>query len=330
MSNRKVKQYEVASTFGIQAPKSVTILGFEPDPNAPGAHYIPKVDPDYVFRPDLLRDLLGWWRMSYDGILPEDGFMAYGPKGSGKTSLINQVAAHLNIPVLELTGHGRLECSDLIGSNTVIGGDIMFADGPFTIAARIGGWVLVNETDAIDPSQQIGLNSLAERRPFLIPETGERVVPDEYFRFIATGNTNLGGDQTGLFAGTQQQNSAFADRFFMTEIGYPEPALEDAILKKLAPAITDDVRGKMIEFANMIRKLFNGEEVKGMSNAGSLEITMSTRTLVRWAKLTWFFQAVPVPIAYALDRALGFQADVDTRTVLHEVLQRVFGQGGKP
>lgn len=328
---RQTKMFCVADTFGIPAPKTVEIMGFEHDPNAPGAAYIPKVDPDYVFRPDLLRDLLGWWRMSYEGVLKEEGFIAFGQKGTGKTSLINQVAARLNIPVLEVTGHGRMEVSELIGSNTVIGGDIMFADGPFTIAARIGGWVLVNEADAIDPSQQVGLNSLAERRTFLIPDTGEQVVPDPFFRFIITANTNMGGDQTGMFAGTQKQNSAFADRFFMTEIGYPDAATEKAIVQKLVPAITDEVIQKMVEFAGMVRKLFNGEEVKGVSSAGSLDVTMSTRTLVRWAKLTWFFQATPVPIQYALDRAFAFQADPDTRTVLHEVLQRVFGtQGGKP
>lgn len=327
----KDKMYEIGTTFGIPAPKGLEIHGLEPDPNAPWAQYVPKVDPSYVFHPGVLRDLLGWWKMSKEGVLAEEGFLAFGQKGAGKTSHILQVAARLNVPVIEVTGHARMEVADLLGSNTVIGGDILFQDGPFTTAARLGCWLLVNEADAVDPSQQIGLNSLAERRDFLIPETGEMVKVHPNFRLLLACNTNLAGDMTGLYAGTQRQNSAFADRFFMTEVGYPDPDTEKAIVMARVPQISEDAAEKMVEFAGMVRKLHAGENAGGVTTTGELDVTMSTRTLVRWAKLAFFFQkAAPVPVAYALDRAFAFQADPETREKLHELLQRVFGKGGQP
>ncbi len=60
----------------------------------------------------------------------------------------------------------------------------------------------------------------------------------------------------------------------------------------------------------------------------SCEVTLSTRTLIRWADLTVRFQPLASqgiqPISYALDRALGFRASKETRAMLHELAQRIF------
>lgn len=316
----KNKNYDGATVFNIPALAGFMVPGYEVDPSAPWAQYIPEIDPDYTFSPEGLRDIVAWWRLSLMGHLPNDGFFAFGPRGSGKTTLINQLAARLGIPLVEVNAHGRMEVDDLLGRNTVIGGDIMFQDGPFTTAARLGAWVLVNEADAMDPSQQIGLNTLAERRPFLLPVTGETVVPHPNFRVLATGNTNFAGDQTGNFAGTQQQNSAFADRFLFSECDYPAPEVEEAILASRAPGINEPDRKKMVEFAGAIRTLHK---------EGNREINVSTRGLVRWAILTWAYSqsGVQTPIAYAMMRAFGFQASEEGRVLLTETLQRIYGEG---
>ena len=60
----------------------------------------------------------------------------------------------------------------------------------------------------------------------------------------------------------------------------------------------------------------------------TIEVTFSTRTLIRWADLTVRFQPLAnqgiQPITYALDRALGYRATKETRSFLHELAQRIF------
>ena len=64
------------------------------------------------------------------------------------------------------------------------------------------------------------------------------------------------------------------------------------------------------------------------SYTDTIEVTLSTRTLIRWADLTLRFQPLAhqgiQPLSYALNRALGFRASRPTRAMLHELLQRMF------
>lgn len=87
----------------------------------------------------------------------------------------------------------------------------------------------------------------------------------------------------------------------------------------------------MVEYANEVRRLFMGESGNSY-NTASIEITFSTRSLLRWADLTIRYQPLArqgiQPVSYALDRALGFKACKETRAMLHELVQRVFPQSG--
>lgn len=60
----------------------------------------------------------------------------------------------------------------------------------------------------------------------------------------------------------------------------------------------------------------------------SIEITFSTRSLLRWGELTLRYQPLArqgiQPVGYALDRALAFRASRETRAMLHELVQRMF------
>lgn len=89
-----------------------------------------------------------------------DGLYITGPTGSGKTSLVEQVAARINWPVQTITGHGRLELNDLLGQWLLLkGGGMQWADGPLTPHSplRNGYVLLVNEIDTMEPSERVGL-----------------------------------------------------------------------------------------------------------------------------------------------------------------------------
>jgi len=289
---------------------------------AASSSFTPDLNPQYLFH-DSSRDAVVWFMDSSDPLY------VFGPAGSGKTSLIKQLAAKLNYPVFDITGHGRLEFPDMIGHLTVEDSNMSFQYGPLALAMKFGGLFLLNEIDLLDPATAAGLNGILDGDPLCIPENGGEVIkPHPLFRFAATANTNGGTDETGLYQGTLKQNLAFMDRFWLCEIGYPNPKAERELLHRKVPSLPKNVRTKMVEFANEVRKLFMGEADGNFRD--TIEVTFSTRTLIRWADLTSRFQPLArqgiQPVTYALDRALAYRATPETRAVLHELAQRIFPQ----
>ena len=281
--------------------------------------FTPKVNSNYIFHENS-RDLIVWFMQKSDPLY------LFGPTGSGKTSLIKQLAAKLNYPVFEITGHSRLETPDMIGHLAVHNGNMEYQYGPLALAMKFGGLFLLNEVDLLDPSTAAGLNSILDGSPLCIPEkNGELIVPHENFRFVATANTNGASDEMGLYQGTLRQNLAFMDRFVLCEVPYPPREAELSLLKKSFPKLPKKVRDKMVAFATEVRGLFMGE---GGNLTNRIEVTFSTRTLLRWADLTLRFQPLSAqgikPVSYALDRALGYRASTETRATLHELVQRIF------
>ncbi len=318
-------QFDAGTIFSGKA-SGTQVFGF-----AEPSDYTPSVDTRYQFH-DSSRDVIVWFLMQK----PEPLYL-YGPTGCGKSSLVRQLAARLNYPVFEVTGHERLEITDLIGHLTVDNGSMKFEDGPLTTAMRVGGLFQFNELDLCSPATLAGLNTILDGAPLCIPKNGGELAiyyiwPAPTFRFVATANTNGSSDDTGLYQGTLRQNLAFLDRFMLVEARYPEAQVEENILSQAFPSLPKGTVVKMVEYAGEVRKIFMGESSSSsFLNASMMhtcEVTLSTRTLLRWADLTLRFQPLASqgvqPVTYALDRALGFRASKESRAMLHELAQRVF------
>ncbi len=295
-------------------PSGTMIFGYD-EPSI----YTPKIDPLYAFH-ESSRDVIVWFLME-----KADPLYIYGPSGCGKSSQIRQIAARLNYPVFEATGHDRLEFPDLVGHLSVKDGNMEFQDGPLTMAMKQGGIFLFNEADLCSPSTLAGLNTILDGSPLCIAENGgELVEPNPMFRFIVTANSNGSSDDTGLYQGVMRQNIAFMDRFIVVEVGYPKTEEEVNLLQQKFPQIPADILTKMVDFANDVRKNFMGNSTAH----DALEVTLSTRTLIRWAELTLAFQPLSKlgisPVMYALDRALGFRASTTSRVALTEMTKRIF------
>jgi len=286
--------------------------------------FSPKSDSNYIFH-ETSRDVVVWFMEDNS-----DPLYLFGPSGSGKTSLVKQLASKLNYPVFEVTGHSRLETPDMIGHLAVENGNMTYQYGPLALAMKYGGLFLLNEIDLLDPATAAGLNTILDGAPLCISEKhGELIQPHPNFRFVATANTNGSSDEMGLYQGTLRQNLAFMDRFWLCEIPYPDVKAERKLLELNYPKLPENIRTKMVAFANDVRKLFMGAEEGGSSLSDRIEVTFSTRTLLRWADLTLRFQPLVSqgikPVSYALDRALGYRASRESRVVLHELVQRIFG-----
>jgi cobaltochelatase CobS len=283
--------------------------------------FTPTKNSKYIFH-EHSRDLVVWF------INQPEPLYVFGPSGCGKSSCIKQLATKLNYPTFEVTCHSRLEFPELIGHHVVRQGNMEFEYGPLALSMKFGCLFICNEIDLLEPSTAAGLNGILDGQPLCIPENGgELIEPHPMFRFAATANTNGGSDETGLYQGTLRQNLAFMDRFILCEVGYPKPEAEEALLMNSVPALPSEISRKMVEYAWEVRKLFMGEQ-GNMHSSGSIEITFSTRTLLRWADLTVRYQPLSKqgiqPVTYALDRALGFRACRETRAMLHELAQRIF------
>ena len=88
-----------AGTVFSNTPSGRMIKGYD-EPNS----FTPKINSNYLFH-EHCTDIVVWF------IDPSDPLYVYGPSGCGKTSAIKQLAARINYPVFEVTGHSRLEFS---------------------------------------------------------------------------------------------------------------------------------------------------------------------------------------------------------------------------
>ncbi|MDR2458378.1 MAG: CbbQ/NirQ/NorQ C-terminal domain-containing protein, partial [Clostridiales Family XIII bacterium] len=131
----------------------------------------------------------------------------------------------------------------------------------------------------------------------------------------------------------------------LCELSYPEPNREIALLKNIIGSsytncsLNEELIKRMVAFANDVRERFiqysngyksNSAKDPKKNNAAPIDITFSTRTLIRWAKLLVNFSRLSKntkmsTIEYALNSALGFRATTATRYKLKELGCRYFG-----
>ena len=284
---------------------------------------VPALDPSFNAARPNFSDFKAWLDMA----TPSDWLYIAGPTGCGKSSLIRHVAAKLNVPVWEVTGHDQLDVADLLSQRVLLGGDLLAQYGPLVQAYVEGGWFVLNEVDLIHPSRLVGLNEIGSTIT-LLDMGGERVKPHPDFRFIATGNSPGLGDTAGLYTGVKRMNAAFMDRFTVMRQYYPDQATEEALLEARFAHVPQILRTSMIKVAQMAREAFAPVDENGNQVPGDIEKTISTRGLVRWACLVEMFFQVPSitnPITYSLDRAVAFGAEPATRELFHSLVQRIFG-----
>jgi len=309
------KLFSVRDTFNMpKADPKFMVEGFadESDP------LIPQLDPLYVFHRRLLRDVLAFLKAPMG-----DAMWIGGPYGAGKTSLPTQVLARLNWPTMCFSWNKRREFADLVGKQDIINGNTVFTEGPLPVCMRHGYALIINEVDRGDAGELVGLNDILEGSPLVIPETREVIHAHPKFRLFVTANSMGSGDASGLYATSINiLDPAFLDRFRFVSVDYLKPNIEEAILAQAVPDLPAIVRERMVKVANDVRKLFVG----GSDGGAELTVTMSTRSLLRWARLALVYRgASGNAVGYALDRALANRAEPEQRLAILAIAKAVFG-----
>ena len=233
---------------------------------------IPDVNENYIFEGEMLRNLL----MPFELNIP---LYVYGHAGTGKTEGITQVAARTNRPMIRVQHTLNTEESHIVGQWTARGGETIFELGPLAVAMK-NGWVyLADEYDFALPSILSVYQPILEGKPLVIKEAdaANRIIrPHPNFRFVATGNTNGSGDETGLYQGTHIQNAANYDRFHVVlEMKYMPAEREEQVLVKQGGIALSDAK-KMVDYANRVREQFSSAKISA---------PISPRTLIAASKI---------------------------------------------
>lgn len=321
--------------FALSAKISMKVFGEDPSRDCPAfpaghAHeaFVQTANPAYKFRTSIRMPVMNWL-FSPGG----DALALTGPTGSGKTSLIREVAARLNWPYLQANAHSRMEVPDLVGSMALecdpVTGDqkTVYRYGPLALAMKHGYIFCLDEGDFLDPSVMSGLNAILEGSPLVIPENGGEIIrPHKYFRFVITCNTRGQGDESGLYGGTLSQNLATWDRYRMVEVPYMEADDEVELLVGVMGSAAAEVVKTMVKVANAVRSQFVGNP--SGQGGGALTVTFSTRTLLRWARIGTTYSRNRVgsaAFAMALRESLTNRASVDQRLAIHTIARDAFG-----
>lgn len=231
---------------------------------------VPKVDPAYHF-PEITARVLR-------NIKSKRPIGFVGHTGTGKTSLIMQIAARLNQPVLRTNLNQQTTISDFVGTWGIKGGETVWLDGALPRSMREDIWLIADEADYGEPAILSVLNPVTEREPALMlkEKDGEVIVPGEHWRIFITGNT-LGqfSEWRHLYQGTNLLNEAWLDRFRIFLVGYLPEAAEAEVLKAAVPMMTLNVAKELVKVASLARQAFLKEE---------LASPFSTRRLIDWAE----------------------------------------------
>jgi len=282
-----------------------------------GNQYFGKPIENYVFEEKSLREYLSFMDDSCG-----DALYLYGPSGCGKTSAINQIAAILKHPVISITLNGRFELADLIGHQSVINGEVVFVHGPLARAMKYGYVLILNEIDLADAGELAGLNDVLEGRSLVvIQNNGEVIPPHPDFRLIVTANTAGTGSTRGSYHGTQHLNAAFLDRFRFIPCDYMAAKDEIDLIKKSSPKLSEKTIKGMVRIANEIRI----SHTKPEANHVYMSVPMSTRSLLRWARLTSSYSFSESPLKTALSHAFTGRLSSEEADYVQRLADDVFG-----
>lgn len=228
-----------------------------------------------------------------------------GLSGNGKTLSVEQSCAELGRELVRINLSVETDESDLIGSQTLINGNVIYKDGPVLTAMKRGAVLLLDECDRAG-SKLLCLQAIMEGKSYYVKKTGQMVHPAKGFTIIATANTKGQGADDGKFL-AQIMDTAFLQRFVITvEQQFPDPKIEKKIL---APLIDDSkFVENLVQWADVVRKSYV---------EGATDEVISTRKLIHIAKVYEVFKDKMEAITLCLN---GF--DDETKTAFLDLYSK--------
>ena len=322
------KLYNVADLFPELKKKKIsfTVQGYEWNGKHP---HVPEINPNYVFNVETLLPLLL-------GIANGENIWLSGHTGTGKTTLIEQVCAKLNYPLIRVAFDHAIDRYELMGTTTLIsdgkgGTKSQFNPGILEQSLPNGYVLLCDELDCARPDSLYVMQDVLEHKTKFVLEsnddTGTKAREIHFHpmsRIIATGNTKGNGDQFNLYPACRTLSAATLDRFTTwIEVDYLSKVSEKKLLKDsgLVANLTDKQIDSITEFAYCMRDRFIN---------GTIPVSFSPRRELQFAKKTSFLMAVAKydfakATRVALQAVVIASADKDAVDSILSLAQVAFG-----
>lgn len=225
-----------------------------------------------------------------------------GETGSGKTSLVRELAIQNGKKFTRINLNGQTDTGDIIGKWIVKDGTTQWLDGVLPRAMKNGELLLIDEINACPAEVLFCLHSLLDddKKIILIEKDGEEVSCNPEFRLFATMNP-------GNYEGTRELNTALMSRFRMViQMTYTDQEKELLVEAGLDEKVAD----YLVSFANAIREA---------NKAGTSDFIISTRDLINVAELV----KLGMPFVTSVATAILNKSNPDERAVLSETFQLI-------
>ncbi|WP_414679002.1 CbbQ/NirQ/NorQ/GpvN family protein [Longimicrobium sp.] len=195
--------------------------------------------------------------------------MLKGPTGCGKTRFVEHMAWRLKRPLVTIACHDDLSASDLTGRYLIRGGETVWADGPLTVAARMGAICYLDEVVEARQDTIVVLHPLTDDRRLLpIDKTGELVEAAPGFQLVISYNPGYQHALKDLKPSTRQ-------RFVALEFDFPDAAREAEIVMHEG-GVDRAAATALVRLAGRIRALRD----QGLAEAPSTRLLVSTARLI--------------------------------------------------
>jgi len=174
--------------------------------------------------------------------------MLKGPTGCGKSRFVEYMAWKLKKPLITVACNEDMTAADLVGRFLLDAEGTRWADGPLTIAARIGAICYLDEIVEARQDTTVVIHPLTDhRRTLPLDKKGEIVTAHPDFQLVISYNPGYQSIMKDLKQSTKQ-------RFTGLDFDYPEAEVETAIIAREA-GIDEAMAGKLVEVAAKARAL---------------------------------------------------------------------------
>lgn len=247
-----------------------------------------------------------------------------GPPGTGKSTLLRDVAVRRETPFVLVEGNAELTPARIVGqfdpAQVLARGydPAIFVDGPLLTAMRAGGLFYVEEINRVPEETLNTLVTVMSEREISVPRLGTvRAAPG--FALVAAMNPF---DSVG----TARISGAVLDRTCRVAMGYQSAAAERMIVERRAPAVQDEWRARAVELVRATREhpdLRAGSSVRGAIDLVAVAHHLASARDTRIDD--WRVGLDAACVALSARVQVRRSADRTVEDVIEEIYTKVFG-----
>lgn len=236
-----------------------------------------------------------------------------GPTSSGKTSLVQYLAARTGHEFVRINNHEHTDLQEYLGSYiSDAQGKLVFQEGILVKAVRNGHWIVLDELNLAPSDVLEALNRLLDdNRELFLPELRETVRAHPNFMLFATQNPPT------FYGGRKMLSRAFRNRFVEVHVDeIPDDELSTIIEKRCK--IPGSRARLMVEVMKELQ--FHRQSSKVFAGKHGF---ITPRDLFRWAnRLRAFGDSKEVMAEHGYYLLADRLRDERERHVVQEVLER--------